>query len=337
MANTPYDQPLQLFTTCPPSSDWKAGEYLQRVIAVARWSEQCGCTGILVYSDNRLVDPWLISQTIIESTKKLSPLVAIQPIYMHPYSVAKLIASFGFMHRRRVYLNMVAGGFKNDLNALNDPTPHDQRYARLVEYTTIILNLLRSQGLVSYAGDFYTVDRLKMSPPLPTELTPGVFVSGSSEAGVAAAQALNATAVKYPKSSAEEESLPEMGDWGLRVGVIARPDAREAWRIARSRFPEDRKGQLTHQLAMKVSDSEWYQQLSEAPPEVPDSPYWLLPFQNYKTMCPYLVGSTEVVGDEIARYAALGYRKFILDIPPSLEDLGFTTAAFTHALEPAFQ
>ena len=329
------DQPLRLFSTCPPSSDYEQGEYRQRVIDVARWSEQCGCTGILVYSDNRLLDPWMVSQIIIQNTRALSPLVAIQPVYMHPYSIAKMIASLGYIHNRRVYLNMVAGGFKNDLEALNDPTPHDLRYERLIEYTTVIMNLLLTSGSVSYEGKFYKVDRLKLSPPLPTELAPGVFVSGSSDAGLAAAQALNATAVKYPKCSSEEPPLPETGDWGLRIGVIARPDAAEAWQIARSRYPEDRKGQLTHQLAMKVSDSEWHHQLSQLPGEVPDSPYWLVPFQHYQTMCPYLVGSIEVVAEEIGRYVTLGYRTFILDIPPTLEDLEFTTAAFSGVLEPA--
>jgi alkanesulfonate monooxygenase len=333
MENLSRDRPLRLFSTCPPSSDYEQSEYRQRVIDVARWSEQCGCAGILVYSDNRLLDPWMVSQIIIQNTSALSPLVAIQPVYMHPYTVAKMVASLGHLYRRRIYLNMVAGGFKNDLEALNDPTPHDQRYARLAEYTTIILNLLRTSGSVSYAGEFYKVDRLKMSPPLAPELAPGVFVSGSSDAGLAAAQALDATAVKYPKCSSEEPPLPETGDWGLRIGVIARPDAAEAWQIARSRFPEDRKGQLTHQLAMKVSDSEWHHELSQLPGEMPDSPYWLVPFQHYKTMCPYLVGSIEVVAEEIGRYVTLGYRTFILDIPPTLEDLRSTTDAFSHALQ----
>jgi len=334
MPNLQHDQPLRLFSTCPPSNAFDGGDYMQRVAEVAKWSERCGCTGILVYSDNSLVDPWLVSQIIIENSTKLSPLVAIQPVYMHPYAVAKLIASLGHLQGRRIHLNMVAGGFKNDLEALNDPTPHDQRYARLIEYTTIILCLLQTAGPISYAGQFYKVDRLKMTPPLPAELAPKVFVSGSSEAGVAAARALRATAVKYPKPAAEEAAPAETGDWGLRVGIIARPDAREAWEIARTRFPEDRKGQLTHQLAMKVSDSVWHQQLSQLPGEVPESPYWLVPFQNYKTMCPYLVGSYEVVADEIARYVALGYGTFILDIPPSLEDLQHTTVAFSQAMEP---
>ena len=64
------------------------------------------------------------------------------------------------------YLNMVAGGFKNDLEALNDSTPHDQRYDRLTEYTTIIMQLLSSASPVTYEGEFYRVSKLKLAPPL---------------------------------------------------------------------------------------------------------------------------------------------------------------------------
>ncbi|HET7298269.1 MAG TPA: LLM class flavin-dependent oxidoreductase, partial [Burkholderiales bacterium] len=133
---------VQVFSTCPQSKDVPRDEYLQRVADVARWSEEAGCAGILVYTDNSIVDPWLTSQVILQSTATLAPLVATQPVYMHPYSVAKMIATLGFLYRRRLWLNMVAGGFKNDLVALNDDTPHDKRYTRLVEYTLIIRKLL---------------------------------------------------------------------------------------------------------------------------------------------------------------------------------------------------
>src|SRR6516165_10313089 len=100
---------LKVFSTCPQSSDHDSADYRKRIIEVARWSEAHGCEGILVYTDNRIADPWL---------------------------VAKMVSSFGFLYGRRIYLNMVAGGFVNDLTSLNDVTPHDRRYERLVEYTT---------------------------------------------------------------------------------------------------------------------------------------------------------------------------------------------------------
>jgi len=326
---------LELFATCPQSNAADSESYIRNVTTVARWSEDCGCRGILVYTDNSLVDAWLVSQIIVETTKTLCPLIAVQPAYMHPYAVAKIIASLGFLYGRRVYLNMVAGGFKNDLVALNDVIPHDKRYVRLIEYTMIIKQLLASPTPVTYEGEFYKIDKLKMTPALPPELFPGLFVSGSSEAGLEAAKVLGATAVQYPKPAKEcdAETSRDGIHPGIRVGIIAREDEDAAWEIAEQRFPEDRKGQLVHQLAMKVSDSFWHKQLSEMTEQTKAnrSPYWLRPFENYKAFCPYLVGNYDQVAGELATYIALGYTTFILDVPPSQQELHHTKCVFDRA------
>jgi alkanesulfonate monooxygenase len=326
--------PIEVFSTCPPIRG-EGGAYLQKVADVARWSEQSGCRGMLVYADNSLLDPWLVSQAIVENTEALCPLVAVQPVYMHPYTVAKMVTSLGHLYRRRIYLNMVAGGFKNDLVALNDTTPHDKRYERLVEYTMIIRRLLEGASAVTCQGEFYAVDKLRLTPPLAADLFPGIFVSGSSDAGLAAAKAIGATAIRYPKPAKEYQGGPavEAGESGIRVGIIAREREEDAWRVAHARFPEDRGGQITHQLAMKASDSVWHQQLAALGEA--RGPYWLVPFQNYKTMCPYLVGSYEQLAAELAAYLAAGYRTFILDVPPDREELGHVGMAFARALEVA--
>ncbi len=327
------DSGLKVFATCPPSYGAMRGRYVPQVIDAARWSEAAGCEGMLVYTDNGLLDPWLVSQVILTHTERLCPLVAVQPVYMHPYTVAKMVASFGLLYGRRLYLNMVAGGFKNDLNALNDPTPHDERYARLVEYTSVILKLLGTKGTTSYQGRYYTLTNIRLAPPLAPELLPGVFVSGSSDAGLHAARELGATAVQYPKPVSEYETSPPGGveSLGIRIGVIAREDSGDAWAVARHRFPEDRMGQLTRQLATKVSDSEWHNQLSELRQGTIEDPYWMVPFANYKTNCPYLVGSYDRVAEEIARYVGVGYRTVILDIPASLEELRHIRVAVERA------
>ena len=241
---------------------------------------------------------------------------------MHPYAAAKKVASFGYLYERKLYLNMLAGGFKNDLIALGDDTPHDDRYVRTTEYTQIIKELLEGKAPVNLDGKYYQVKNLKMTPQLPSELLPGILMSGSSEAGLAAARAVGATAVKYPKPPGEEVKQNEPEAPGVRVGIVAREDSEEAWRVARERFPEDRKGQIAHSLAMKTSDSHWHKQLSELGEDTSEeNPYWLGPFHNYKTFCPYLVGSYDRVASEISRYIDLGFETFILDIPASAEAL----------------
>lgn len=333
---------IELFSTCPPLGGGEAPlvrdnrrNYAHEVLQAASWSERAGCRGMLVYSDNSQPDPWMISHLIIQHTETLCPLVAVQPVYMHPYTVAKAITTIALLYGRRIYLNMVAGGFKNDLTALNDLTPHDDRYTRLVEYTEIVKRLLRGGGPVTFAGKFYQVENLKLHPACPESLFPGIFMSGSSDAGLAAAQTVGATAIKYPKplSEYQPDSAVDGYPSGIRVGIVSRADSDSAWQAAHQRFPEDRKGQLTHQLAMKVSDSVWHQQLSALASSEGRHPYWLLPFENYKTMCPYLVGDYSEVGEELAGYISLGYRTFITDVPADPEELGHIGQAFSNALE----
>ncbi len=298
---------MEIFSTCPPIGNTPSAEYSKAVADAARWSEKWGCTGILVYTDNSQVDPWLVSQMIVQETKHLAPLIAVQPIYMHPYSVAKMLSTLGVLYGRRVYLNLVAGGFKNDLVALNDPTPHDERYERLVEYATIIKGLLADHEAITFQGKFYRVNNLKMTPPLPEGLSPGVLISGSSEAGLIAARFLEAVPILYAKPAKDcaSTAVKRGSRFGIRIGVMARPTEEEAWEL--SNAIEENK--------------------------TTPSSYRLAPFENYKTFCPYLVGDYEQVGEELARYLALGCRTFILDVPLREQDLRHARIAFDLACD----
>jgi alkanesulfonate monooxygenase len=313
---------LELFSTAPQSADYAAKRFLPRLAEVARWSEAAGCTGILIYSDNSLVDSWLAAQFVIEQTNQLSPLVALQPVYMHPFSAAKMVASLSYLHGRRMSLNMIAGGFRNDLLALCDETPHDQRYSRLIEYTLVLKGLLSEQHPLTFSGKYYKVKNLVLKPSLAPELFPRLLISGSSEAGRDAAKALGAVAVEYPEPGASYDRSVPRDNCGIRIGIITAEGADEAWQIAHRRFPGDRTGQLKHLLAMRVSDSQWHKQLSSIyNSEAERGIYWLWPFKNYNTFCPYLVGSRAQVSDELAKYMAAGFRTYILDIPSEESDL----------------
>jgi alkanesulfonate monooxygenase len=321
---------VRLFTTCPPSSQYQYGDdYIRKVKEVADWCDDADIEGILVYTDNSLVDPWQVSQVILSSTSNLAPLVALQPVYMHPYTAAKMVTSFSYLYNRRIYLNMVAGGFVNDLIALGDCTEHDDRYDRIVEYASIMQYLFDGSGLLSFTGSYFTVKNLTIKPKIPSELIPEVFVSGTSAAGIAAARKIGATSISYP-GTPSGEAIPRDVPAGIRIGVIAREESGEAWRIAHERYPVDRKGQLAHAMARRVSDSSWYEQVSEIDerPAGYSSPYWLVPFKNYKTFCPYLVGSYGEVRHEIRKYILEGFDTFILDVPPSREELQHTAIVF---------
>ncbi len=331
-----FPSSVGIYSTCPESRTTPQAEYPSLIKDAARWSEALGCEGMLVYSENGLVDPWLLSQSMIEVTERLIPLIAVQPLYMHPYAVAKMVASIAYLHGRGIGLNLVAGGFRNDLLSLGDETAHDDRYTRVLEYGEIIRQLTTDIKPLTHDGRFYSVRDLRLQPPVPSHLAPRFMISGSSAAGLATARALDATAVRYPHPAGEEQPLDDDGlRNGIRIGIIARADREEAWRVAYERFPEDRDGQIIHHLAMGVSDSHWHAQLSRSASGTAERSvaYWLRPFENYQTFCPYLVGDFETVAGELASYMQSGFRTFILDIPLSEAEIEYAARAFALAAE----
>jgi alkanesulfonate monooxygenase len=318
--------PITIYSTCPQSKDVPRADYAARVAEISRWSDEAGYRGMLIYTDNSIADPWVVAQHVIASTRSLRPLVAVQPVYMHPYTAAKMVASLAHLHGRAIDINLVAGGFRNDLRALGDETPHDDRYERAIEYATILQRLLEGEAPVSLEGRYYRAANLRLVPKVPAELRPRLLISGSSPAGRDAARSIDAVAVRYPQPPDEEDDAELRANGlkhGIRVGIIAREDAAEAWAIARNRFPEDRQGEITHALAMKISDSRWHEQLSARPDGGEDAlhPYWLEPFKSYGTFCPYLVGTYRRVATEVGRYLALGVGTIITDIPQEPDDL----------------
>lgn len=325
---------MRLLTTAPPSVRYEPREYLETAVQLAQWNEAAGIEGMLIYTDNSLIDPWTVAQAVLEQTSTFIPLVATQPLYMSPLAAARKVSSLAFLYGRRIALNMVAGGFMKDLKQLGDCLDHDARYDRLIEYTQILTSLLGGET-VTFSGQYYKVDGLSLSPEMDSDLIPDIYLSGASDACKKASATLNAVRLSYTKPPAELEAiapLPDAGKLGLRVGVIARETSSEAWQVAKARFPADRRGQMAHRLARGTSDSIWHQEISKTAEKLEDKrdgAYWLFPIVNYKTFCPYLVGSYEEVGALLNRYRALGYTTLILDVPHSQSDLHHILKAFS--------
>ena len=325
---------LRVIGGCPRGEEASphARSYVERVAEVSRWADEAGWEAILVYTDNLLVDPWIVSQIIIQNSKQLRPLVAVQPAYMHPYTVAKMVTSFAMLYGRSVYLNFVAGGFRRDLDALNDTTPHDLRYQRIIEYAKIIRTLLENRP-ATFDGVFYKTRGLSLTPRCAPELEALFTLSGSSEAGLAAARELGAVAVQYLRPSGDyvDVEFDPAVEYGTRLGILARPKSGDAWDLARQRFPESSKGQLIHKVAVGISDSVWVKEL-EREIVVPEGhPYWLGPYKNYQLFCPLLVGSWEDVAEELANYIQLGFKTLLLEVPMDADD----SMQINHVLELA--
>jgi alkanesulfonate monooxygenase len=316
MEFTYNDEPITVFTISPRTKN--VDLYWRNIELCIAWSSAYRATGILLFEGNdTYVSPWVAAQAAFERTETLCPLVAVNPIYMHPFSVAKLVNSYAQTYRRKTYLNMITGTALSHLQALDDNLAqnHDQRYERLGEYSELICALLATNGPVTFSGRYYTVNGLKLDPPTPAELFPEFFFAGGSDAAAAVAKLVKGTQMRMLSPSLHEGVVP--GETGVHFGIVTRQDERAAWDAAERSFPEDKRGERIQELTMKHTDSVWKQRMLKAARlEQEAKPgYWLRPFKGFQADCPYFIGSHAALSELIAQLVRRGVRHFIIDIP----------------------
>ena len=299
-------------------------EYPAALQNILFWSDRAGLDGVLIFNGaGTVVDPWAVAVAAAATTSTVVPLVALNPVYQHPYLAARLVASVGLMYGRRVDLNLVTGAATGELAALGDGLDHDSRYRRLAEFTDIMLNLLASPRPYSFKGEFYHLDRLQITPALPHDLLPRLYVAGQSASRLEVMRRFGALSLQMLPPPGQPPSASPAG--ALNFGVITRPDKREAVEAARAAFPVDAVGSKIMSDAMSNTDSTWKRNLFQAAEgdliaaEVDggsSSSYWLHPFRSGQADCPYLVGAYTDVADRLAHFTGQGVRTFIIDLPP---------------------
>ncbi|WP_433089338.1 LLM class flavin-dependent oxidoreductase [Dactylosporangium sp. CA-052675] len=326
---------VDVYTTAPASAGVDGPGFRRRLADVTRWTDAAGATGLLVYSDNTLVDPWLVAQCILERAERAVPLVAVQPVYASPYAAARAAATLTFLHGRRLHINLVTGGSRQHLEALGDAgVGHDERYDRLTEYATVLRHLLESPRPVTFDGRYYRLQAASIPQRPPAALSPRLVLSGSSERSVRCAEELGILRFAYPRPVGDyPPGGPLLRGNGVRLGVIARAGRAAAWKAAHERFPGDPIGERRHRIVRRLTDSHWHAELSSRVRADGDAEdvYWLHPFGTYRTFCPYLVGDYDEVGAYLAEYLARGVEAFILDIPAEEDDLHHARIAFERA------
>jgi alkanesulfonate monooxygenase len=273
---------LRLMTSSPSSHTFPTNKaFLATFGDVVNWADRDGWDSILIGTDHRELEPWLVAKLVIERTSHLTPLVAVQPLYMHPFTLAQNIYTLSFLFGRRVNLNYVAGGFPRDLQSFCDSASHGERYERLTEYAGIVKMLLMGQGLTSIAGQHYRVKDLKLAGNVPEHLLPALTISGSSASGVNAARQIGACVMGNLKPSWEYDgnSCDADLEHGVRLGVIVRETSQEAWAVAQRRFPFSPTGAAIREFATQMSDSRWNRELGKDSNVPLGHPYCIQPFK----------------------------------------------------------
>jgi alkanesulfonate monooxygenase len=305
--------------------------YLRDLACVATLSETYGFTGVLLFSDNSTqVDPWMAAAELLRQTKTISPLVAANPTYMHPFAAAKMIASLTHLYERRIYLNMITGTALSHLEAIGDRLSHDERYGRLLEYIIIGKHLLESQKPLRYEGAYYKVNDLLLPAGIAKKYMPEFFMAGRSEAARDICQKTGSTGIQMLSANLADGI---QNTSGLHFGIVTRPTEQEAWEAARSLYRSSAEDQEIMLYSMQNTDSSWKRKMRQELEQAPSGKkeFWLEPFANAAADCPFLVGSYSAIAKQLKEFSERGITTLIIDIAASEAEFFHASCALREA------
>ncbi|MDX3228668.1 LLM class flavin-dependent oxidoreductase [Streptomyces sp. ME19-01-6] len=306
--------------------DTAAEGFAERLTTTARASERAGWEGILVPHNLHEVDPWIVAAHIGSATRTLVPLLALQPAATPPHTAALCAAAYAMLHGLPLYFNLVAGARDDEMRRIGDDLSHDERYARLRQYGHVLRRLLRGET-VDAEGPYYTYRGFRLEPRPDVLSRCRIFVAGSSSASVSAAKEISDVVVTHPLPYEEWHRTflrplradDYMGDIGIRIGILCRPDPEEAWKLAYERFPDSWIGRQ-ETLLKTMSQNTWSRQLAQRaveadgrPVDVERSTYWLGAFRSGLASAPFLVGGYDEVAARLGDYVRAGVGHVLLN------------------------
>jgi alkanesulfonate monooxygenase len=309
---------------------------LQYLGQVARGAEQLGFAGALTPTGAWCEDAWLATAMLAGVTERLKFLVAFRPGQVSATLSAQMASTFQRLSGGRLLLNVVTGGESAEQRAYGDFLDKDQRYERTGEFLDIVTRLWRGET-VTAEGKHLRVEGARLAR-LP-EPVPDVYFGGSSHAAgpVAARYAdVYLTWGEPPRAvdsklrwieahAARAGRTPPR--FGIRLHVITRDTADEAWRVA-SRLIErvDDATVRAVQEGLARSESEGQRRMRALHGggdrrDLTIAPnLWAGIGLVRGGAGTALVGSHAEVADRIEEYASLGLSEFILSGYPHLEE-----------------
>jgi alkanesulfonate monooxygenase len=319
---------LRIFPAIPRNSD--STKYVDDLMRIARFSDLNGFAGVLLFTGNDVfVEPWSMAQHILTHTSKSSPLIAVNPIYMHPFTVAKFVSSFALLYQRKVYLNMVTGTAISDLRSLGEQYSHEDRYSRLGEFIYVVRELLSGTRPFSFKGKYYATNDLQLRPRLPSSLMPEFLIAGQSDEAHRLSTEMGCLMMQMLPPNLEEGIRAP----GVNFGIFARRTREQARQEAKLFFPDNIEHRELLKYTMENTDSIWKRRLNEAGQtgELHENGYWLLPFLTYRADCPYLVGSYADIGAKLRHFAEKNVGTVILDVVADEQELQHVCKALAYS------
>ena len=300
---------------------------------IARSAEQLGFDAALTPTSSWCEEAWVMTAALSQVTERFRFLVAFRPGFTSPTLAAQMAATFQRVSGGRLLLNVVTGGDDSEQRRFGDHLGKEARYRRAGEFLEIVRRLWEGDP-VDFQGEHYDISDARI---IPADVWPELYFGGSSAPAleVAAAQAdVYLTWGEPPAPVAEKiarvaDRAAELGRelrYGIRLHVIARDTAEEAWaeadRLLAGLDPEEiARSQAIQQDSQSEGQRRMVQLHNGRSDALEVSPnLWAGVGLVRGGAGTALVGSHEQVADRIAEYHDLGIDEFILSGYPHLEE-----------------
>ncbi len=306
--------------------------YLNQITAAA---EANGFEAVLTPAGLWCEDAWLTTAMLVQTTETLKFLVALRPGLISPTLAAQMTATFQRQSQGRVLLNVVTGGEPHEQQAYGDFLDKDQRYARTAEFLNVVRSLWRSAEPVTFEGEYIHVKEAELGSR-PDPIPPIFFGGSSASAGPVAAEfadtyltwgePLAAVGKKVDWIRGLATDYGRQLSYGLRIHVITRDTADEAWAVADELLAGIDPADIERmRVNLSRSESEGQRRMAELSGGGVDQlviapNLWAGVGLVRGGAGTALVGSHEEVAERIIEYSRLGITHFILSGYPHLEE-----------------
>ncbi|MEU8611019.1 LLM class flavin-dependent oxidoreductase [Actinoplanes sp. NPDC048791] len=296
---------------------------------VARAAERLGFTGVLTPTGTFCEDAWLTTAALLTETSSLRFLVAFRPGLVSPTLAAQMASTYQRISGGRLMLNVVTGGESTEQRRFGDWLDHDQRYARTAEFVQVLRGAWSGEPF-NFTGEHYRIEgATTRQPPDPV---PPIFFGGSSPPALRVAAEHVDTYLTWGEPpdavAAKLAAVRALTDrrltYGIRLHVITRDTADEAWAAARAlldRVPEAAVAAARERFARTESEGQRRMAQLAGGDSLEVSPNLWAGFGLVRPGAgTALVGSHAEVAERLTEYHALGIDHFILSGQPHLEE-----------------
>lgn len=318
---------------------------------VAQAADSLGYHGVLIPTGRSCEDSWVVASALAPLTERLRFLVAIRPGIISPTVSARMAATLDRLSGGRLLINVVTGGDPDENRGDGIHLSHSERYEVTDEFLRIWRQVLQGES-VDFVGKHLNVQNAKALYPPIQKPYPPLYFGGSSEAAHDLAgeqidvyltwgEPPAAVAAKIADVRERAARHGRTVKFGIRLHVIVRPTAAEAWSAADALIAHiDDATIAAAQQSFARFDSEGQRRMASLHGGRRDNlvvapNLWAGVGLVRGGAGTALVGSPEQVAERIKEYADLGIDSFIFSGYPHLEEAyRFTELVFPLLPEP---